>query len=179
MNTRNAIKTIFFSLIFILTAGIAQSQTVKQFKLVSAGFKEGKPVPDKYTCDGENVSPALTWTGAPEKTKSFAIIMDDPDAPMGTFVHWVVYNIPGTMTSLEEKLDIEKIKAKDGLTSFGELGYNGPCPPEGGPHRYIFKIFALDKVVTPKEEMDKEELLKEMKGHILGEATLTGLFRVQ
>lgn len=179
MNTRNAFKTIFFSLIFILTAGIAQSQTAKPFKLVSAGIKEGKPVPDKYTCDGENVSPALTWSGVPAKTKSFAIIMDDPDAPMGTFVHWVLYNVPGTMTSLEEKLDIEKIKAKDGLTSFGEQGYNGPCPPEGGPHRYIFKIFALDKMITPKDEMDKEELLKEMKGHILGEATLTGLFRVQ
>ena len=179
MNTRNAFKTIFFSLIFILTAGIAQSQTAKPFKLVSAGIKEGKPVPDKYTCDGENVSPALTWSGVPAKTKSFAIIMDDPDAPMGTFVHWVLYNVPGTMTSLEEKLDVEKIKAKDGLTSFGEQGYNGPCPPEGGPHRYIFKIFALDKMITPKDEMDKEELLKEMKGHILGEATLTGLFRVQ
>lgn len=179
MNTRNAFKTIFFSLIFILTAGTAQSQTAKPFKLVSAGIKEGKPVPDKYTCDGENVSPALTWSGVPAKTKSFAIIMDDPDAPMGTFVHWVLYNIPGTMTSLEEKLDIEKINAKDGLTSFGEQGYNGPCPPEGGPHRYIFKIFALDKMITQKDEMDKEELLKEMKGHILGEATLKGLFRVQ
>lgn len=179
MNTRNAFKTIFFSLIFILTASIVKSQTAKPFKLVGAGIKEGKPVPDKYTCDGENVSPALTWNGAPANTKSFAIIMDDPDAPMGTFVHWVLYNVPGTMTSLKEKSDFEKIKAKEGLTSFGEQGYNGPCPPEGGPHRYIFKIFALDKMITPKDQMDKEELLKEMKGHILGEASLTALFRVQ
>ena len=104
--------------------------------------------------------------------------MDDPDAPMGTWVHWVIYNIPASVTSLDENLSIEKINAIDGLNSWGEKGYNGPCPP-GGTHHYNFRLYALDKLITPKEAMDKAELLEAMKGHILGETTLTGLFRVE
>lgn len=178
MNTQNAFKTTFFLLIFIFMASISQSQTASNFKLISSAFEEGKPVPAKYTCDGSNVSPALSWSGFPEKTKSFAIIMDDPDAPMGTWIHWVMYNIPGTVTSLEEKLSVAKIKATDGVNSWGDTGYNGPCPPDGA-HRYIFKLYALDKTLNLKEGMDKAELLEAMKGHILSEATLTGLFRVE
>jgi len=178
MNTQNALKTPFFLLIFIFMASISKSQTASNFKLISSAFEEGKPIPAKYTCDSSNVSPALSWSGFPEKTKSFAIIMDDPDAPMGTWVHWVMYNIPGTVTSLEEELNVAKINAIDGLNSWIEKGYNGPCPP-GGTHRYVFKLYALDKTLTPKEGMDKEELLLAMKGHILSEATLTGLFRVE
>jgi Raf kinase inhibitor-like YbhB/YbcL family protein len=159
-------------------AGVSKSQTAGNFKLVSLAFEEGKPIPAKYTCDDANVSPALSWTGAPETTKSFAIIMDDPDAPMGTWVHWVMYNIPGTVSSLEEELSITKINATDGLNSWGEKGYNGPCPP-GGTHHYIFKLYALDKILTPKERMSKDDLLEAMKGHILGETTLTGLFRIE
>ena len=104
--------------------------------------------------------------------------MDDPDAPMGTWVHWVMYNIPGTVTSLEEKKSAEQIKAIDGLNSWEEKGYNGPCPP-GGTHKYNFKLYALDTTLTAKEGMTKDELLEAMKGHILGETTLTGLFRVE
>ncbi|HXH99549.1 MAG TPA: YbhB/YbcL family Raf kinase inhibitor-like protein [Sphingobacteriaceae bacterium] len=177
MNTKNAFKAHFFTLIFIFIASISKSQTAS-FKLISSAFEEGKPIPAKYTCDSSNVSPALSWSGFPEKTKSFAIIMDDPDAPMGTWVHWVMYNIPGTVTSLEEELNIEKIKATDGLNSWGDKGYNGPCPP-GGTHSYVFKLYALDNTLTLKEGMEKDELLQAMKGHILSEATLTGLFRVE
>jgi len=178
MTTQYGVKTPFLLLLLIFIASVSKSQTANNFKLVSSAFQEGKPIPAKYTCDSVNVSPPLSWSGSPEKTKSFAIIMDDPDAPMGTWVHWVIYNIPGTLTSLEEKKGAADIKAIDGLNSWYEKEYNGPCPP-GGTHQYIFKLYALDKTLTPKERMDKDELLEAMKGHILGETTLTGLFRVE
>jgi Raf kinase inhibitor-like YbhB/YbcL family protein len=178
MNTQNTVKTHFLLLIFILIAGISKSQTAGNFKLISSAFGEGKPIPAKYTCDSSNVVPPLSWSGFPEKTRSFAIIMDDPDAPMGIWVHWVIYNIPGTVTSLDEKKSITEIKAIEGLNSWDEKGYNGPCPP-GGTHRYQFKLYALDKTLTTKEGMAKDELLEAMKGHILSEATLTGLFRIE
>ncbi len=168
----------FFLLTLIFMANISKSQTANNFKLISSAFNEGKPIPAKYTCDSTNVSPALSWSGFPEKTKSFAIIMNDPDAPNGDWVHWVMYNIPDTVNSFEEKLDVAKINAIDGLNSWGEKGYNGPCPPDGA-HRYVFKLYALDKILIAKEGMDKEELLQAMKGNILSEATLTGLYRVE
>lgn len=175
MAARNAFKANCLLLIFIFMAGSVNSQIASGFKLVSSAFEEGKLIPAKYTCAGSNVSPTLSWTGAPEKTKSFAIIMDDSDAPMGIWVHWVMYNIEGTVNNLAEKLSVQEIKATDGLNSWGEKGYYGPCPTNA-THRYIFKLYALDKSLTPKETMDKTELLEAMKGHILGEATLTGVF---
>ena len=178
MNNQQAFKTPFFLLVFIFIVSISKSQTASSFKLTSSAFTEGKPIPAKYTCDSANVSPPLSWSGSPEKTKSFAIIMDDPDAPMGTWVHWVIYNIPGTVTSFEEKKGVTEIKAMDGLNSWEEKGYNGPCPP-GGTHHYNFKLYALDKTLPPKDKMTKDELLEAIKGHILGETTLTGLFRVE
>ena len=178
MTTQHVVKTAFLLLVVIFIASVSNSQTASNFKLTSSAFQQGKPIPARYTCDSANVSPPLSWSGSPEKTKSFAIIMDDPDAPMGTWVHWVIYNIPGTVTSLEEKKNITEIKAIEGLNSWYEKGYNGPCPP-GGTHQYIFKLYALDKTLTPKERMDKDELLEAMKGHILSETALTGLFRVE
>jgi Raf kinase inhibitor-like YbhB/YbcL family protein len=175
MNTQNATKAQFFLLIFICMASMSKSQTAGNFTLISSAFEEGKSIPAKFTCDGSNISPPLSWSGFPEKTKSFAIIMDDPDAPMGTWVHWVIYNIPGTTTSFEERKSISQINANGGLNSWDEKGYNGPCPP-GGTHHYHFKLYALDKFLTPKEEMTKAELLEAMKGHILSETRLTGLF---
>ena len=178
MNTQKTVTTPLLLLIFILVAGIARSQTAAPFKLVSTAFEEGKPIPAKYTCDGANVSPQLNWSGAPQGTKSFVLIMNDPDAPMGTWVHWVLYNIPDTATGLSEDLNVVKYTATDGKNSWEETGYNGPCPP-GGAHRYIFKLYALNLPLITKQRMGKEELLEAMKGHILGEATLTGLFRVE
>lgn len=178
MNQKVPSKPYIFLLILMTITSIAKAQTAASFKLISPAFETGKTIPDKYTCDGTNVSPALSWSGFPEKTKSFAIIMDDPDAPMGTWVHWVVYNIPNTVTSLEEKKGAAAIKAIDGLNSWDETGYNGPCPP-GGTHHYHFKLYALDKVLSQTKSLTKDELLDAMKGHMLGEATLTGLFRVR
>jgi Raf kinase inhibitor-like YbhB/YbcL family protein len=176
MKPNASFKSIFFLLIFVFTAGISKSQTTTKFKLTSTAFEEGKLIPARYTCDSTNVSPALGWSGFPEKTKSFAIIMDDPDAPMGIWVHWVIYNIPSTVTQLKEKNAAAEIKAIDGINSWDEKGYNGPCPP-GGSHHYEFKLYALDKLLIETKAMTKEELLNEMKGHVLGEVTLTGIFR--
>jgi Raf kinase inhibitor-like YbhB/YbcL family protein len=175
MNNRFTAKTHFLLLIFIFMASVSQSQTGNGFKLTSLAFEEGKPIPAKYTCNGENVSPALSWSGVPKTTKCFAIIMDDPDAPMGTWVHWVMYNIPDTVIRLKESLSVKQINAVEGVNSANEMGYYGPCPP-GGTHRYVFKLYALDKLLPQKERMGKEELLEAMKGHILSETTLTGLF---
>ena len=177
MNTQKTFTTPLLLLIFILVAGIARSQTAGSFKLVSSTFEEGKSIPAKYTCDGANVSPQLNWSGAPQNTKSFALIMEDPNAPMGTWVHWALYNIPDTATHLGEDLNVIKLTAIDGKNSWEETGYNGPCP--GGTHRYIFKLYALNQPLTTKQGMGKEELLEAMKGHVLGEARLTGLFRVE
>lgn len=176
MNSHNSVRTLFLLFVFIFSASVSNAQTQSNFKLVSTAFEEGKPIPAKYTCDGDNVLPPFSWSGVPKNTKSFALIMDDPDAPMGTWVHWVLYNIPGTVTSFDEKKPAGQINATDGLNSWNEKGYSGPCPPDG-THRYHFKLYALDKTLTSKDGMTKEELLEAMKGHILGETTLTGLFR--
>ena len=149
-----------------------------EINLTSAAFKEGEFIPKKYTCDGENVSPPLEWGGIPTTAKSIAIICDDPDAPMGTWVHWVTFNIPPTVNSLSEKLPSSKI-LEDGTTQgnndFRKIGYGGPCPP-GGIHRYFFKIYALDKRIELAPGATKAELLNEMSGHILGEGKLMGRY---
>jgi Raf kinase inhibitor-like YbhB/YbcL family protein len=173
MNQKRFIKKhLLLSLIFLAFASALSAQG--KFKLTSAAFENGKAIPAKYTCVDENILPALSWSNVPKGTKSFAIIMDDPDAPMGTWVHWVIYNIPGNLTSLREGAGAADIKANDGLNSWDEKGYNGPCPPNG-THRYIFKIFALDKVFVISD-MTKDRLLDAMKGHILDQAQLNGTF---
>ncbi|MBC8054733.1 MAG: YbhB/YbcL family Raf kinase inhibitor-like protein [Sphingobacteriaceae bacterium] len=177
MNHREAYNAILLLLIFIFIASISKSQTPSNFKLISSAFEEGKPIPAKYTCDSSNISPPLSWSGFPEKTKSFAIIMDDPDASV-TWVHWVVYNIPGTITTLQEKKNVSEINAIEGLNSWEEKGYSGPCPPSGS-HRYNFKLYALNKLITQTEKLTKAELLEVMKDHILSETTLTGMFRIE
>lgn len=147
-------------------------------KLINSAFKDGESIPAKYTCDGKDVSPPLSWSGAPEGTKSFALICDDPDAPMGTWVHWVIYNIPDSVTSLPEGVPTNKSVMGDvlqGITDFRRIGYGGPCPP-GGTHRYYFKIYALDTVLTLPAGATKSELLKAMEGHILAEGQMMGRY---
>jgi len=144
----------------------------------STAFKEGEFIPKKYTCDGENVSPPLEWNGIPAATKSIALICDDPDAPMGTWVHWVVFNIPASANKLNEKISSHKVLedgTAQGNNDFRKIGYGGPCPP-GGIHRYFFKIYALDKRVELAPGAIKKELIKEMEGHILAEGKLMGKY---
>ncbi len=147
-------------------------------KITSAAFKEGEPIPAQNTCDGKNLSPALSWSGIPVGTKSLALICDDPDAPSGTWVHWVMYNIPPEITELSEGVPNNKVlpnKAIQGINDSSKLGYSGPCPP-GGTHRYFFKIYALKCLLSLEPGASKKELVKTMEGHILDQGQLMGKY---
>ena len=139
---------------------------------------EGK-IPAKYTCDGVNVSPALEWGQAPEGVKSYALICDDPDAPVGTWVHWVYYDIPAETKGLPENVAPDKkppTGGKQGVNDFRKIGYGGPCPP-GGTHRYFFKLYVLDVVLELAGGATKQQLLDAMEGHILAQTQLMGLYK--
>ena len=150
-----------------------------EIKLTSSAFEDGGMIPARYTCDGENISPPLEWDGVPDGTKSIAIICDDPDAPGGMWVHWVLFDLPASTKELEENIDDDETLTcgtRQGITDFGGVGYGGPCPPSG-THRYYFKLYALDKKLDVVSLLDKEHLLKEMAGHILGEGSLMGKYK--
>jgi len=148
--------------------------------LKSTAFSPGGMIPAKYSCDGTDVSPPLSWDNAPSGTKSFALICDDPDAPMGTWVHWVFYDIPLTVTSLSEHIETTGTPSsggRQGLNDFRKIGYGGPCPPSG-VHRYYFKLYALDTILNlPAGTTTKAQLLKAMTGHILTQAQLLGKYK--
>ncbi len=148
-------------------------------KLTSSAFEEGGMIPSKYTCDGRDISPPLTWDNVPGKTESIAVICDDPDAPMGTWVHWVLFNLPAEKRELAENVPDDETLPDDtrqGVTDFVSTGYGGPCPPSG-THRYFFRIYALDIPVDIVSIADKETLLKAMAGHILAEGQLMGKYK--
>lgn len=148
-------------------------------KLTSSAFEDGGMIPSKYTCDGQDISPPLSWDNVPEKTEGIAIICDDPDAPMGTWVHWVLFNLPAEKRELAENVpDDETLPdgTRQGITDFGTTGYGGPCPPSG-THRYFFKIYALDIPIDIVSIVDKKTLLKAMAGHILAEGQLMGKYK--
>jgi Raf kinase inhibitor-like YbhB/YbcL family protein len=148
-------------------------------EIKSSAFGSGEMIPAKYTCDGADFSPPLDWSGSPAGTKSFALVCDDPDAPMGTWVHWVIFDIPPSATMLAEGVTREKELpggGTQGINDFRKIGYGGPCPP-GGTHRYFFKLYALDAMLGLKPGITKDQLLKAMRGHILAEAQLMGTYR--
>jgi len=150
-------------------------------KVTSSAFAEGGLIPAKYTCDGSDISPPLRWDNVPKGTKSIALISDDPDAPMGTWVHWVMFNLPADTRELTENIPADEILpngARQGITDFGRLGYGGPCPPSGA-HRYFFKLYALDTQIEPAGITDKPKLLKAMEGHIIGQGQLVGKYKRQ
>ena len=147
-------------------------------KVTSTAFKDGEIIPKQYTCDGNDISPPLTWSGAPQETKSIALICDDPDAPVGTWVHWVMYDIPASVRELAEGAKSLPAGAKQGINDFRKLDYGGPCPP-GGTHRYFFKVYALDTMLNIREGASKAELLKAMEGHIVGQGQLIGRYKRQ
>jgi len=153
----------------------------ERMQLTTTAFKSGTAIPKKFT--GEDVSPPLAWTGVPAGTQSFALIMEDPDAPPGTWVHWVLYDLPGTLRELKENTPkTETLKnggthgACWGVDRFDRVGYYGPCPPPGKPHRYYFRIYALDTVLKWPPKKTAAELRQAMKGHILGEGELMGTY---
>ena len=141
-------------------------------------FKDGGSIPDKYTCDGEDISPPLSWSGAPNQTETYALIVDDPDAPIGIFTHWVIFNIPASESGLQENTpNIDKLPngAVQGRNDFGRRGYGGPCPPSG-THRYQFHLYAIDAQLNLLPGASKRDVLKAIKEHILAKAELTGLY---
>ncbi len=157
----------------------AKGGTKMTIRISSTVFKEGELIPKKYTCDGENISPPLAWTSVPSGTKSLALIADDPDAPRGTWVHWVLFNIPADAKELSENIPPRSILnngARHGTNDFREIGYGGPCPPSG-THRYFFKLYALNAVLALESGATKAQVLKAMEGHILGEGQLMGKYK--
>ena len=148
-------------------------------ELTSTAFGNGERIPVRFTGDGEDVSPPLAWSGAPEGTKSFAIICDDPDAPRGTWTHWVAFNLSPSLHVLTE--DVPKHVtladgASQGTNDFGRSGYGGPAPPPGKPHRYFFRLYAADEILPIKAGASKAQLLSALKGHTLAEAELMGTY---
>lgn len=143
----------------------------EQFTITSPAFENGTMIPKKFTCQGDDVNPPLMMTGIPAGTQTLALIVDDPDAPGGMWVHWVVYNIPS-----QEKINEDTVPGELGYNDFGRVRYGGPCPPSG-THRYFFKLYALDSVIPVKPRMTKAELLKAMEGRVLAQAEMIGLYR--
>lgn len=156
------------------------SSQAASFKITSSDFTHKSVIPIKFTCDGANKAPRLQWHGAPSNTKSFVFICDDPDAPAGTWVHWVVYNIPASKTDLSYITDrTQKLSdgTMQGSNSWPHVGYDGPCPPEGhGIHHYHFKLYALDAVLNLKPGATKQEVEAAMKKHILAHTEIVGLY---
>ncbi len=147
--------------------------------LTSSAFAEGETIPVRYTCDGEDLSPPLAWSSPPAETRSFALVCDDPDAPVGTWDHWIVFSLSGDMTSLPEgvttKSDLGK-SVRHGQNSWRRTGYGGPCPPPGEPHRYFFRLYALSEPVELPDKATKQELLQAMAPLILSTAELMGTY---
>jgi Raf kinase inhibitor-like YbhB/YbcL family protein len=177
---------ILFSALVLVGSGCVgapatapQGETLMSIQISSAAFREGSAIPKKYTCDGEDVSPSLAWSGIPTAAKSLALIVDDPDAPVGVWVHWVIYNLLPTLTGLPE--GVSKTPSVQGLglqgsNDFRKTGYNGPCPPRGKPHRYFFKLYALDSALDLKAGVTKADVEKAMKGHILASGQTIGTY---
>ncbi len=160
------------------TTSWAESETMDNsghFVLKSTAFAEGQSIPKTYTCDGKKISPPLSWEGTPEKTKTLVLIVEDPNAPGGTWNHWVVYNIPSDEKQLAENVPTGNSIAF-GRNSWGEVGYGPPCPP-GKEHHYVFKLYALDQSLTLKKNPQYTVVENAMKNHILAEATLSGTYK--
>jgi Raf kinase inhibitor-like YbhB/YbcL family protein len=169
---------IGLSLIFCVrtSAGAAQDPSLT---LTSSAFQNAGAIPERYTCSGHNESPELMWTGVPDGTRSFVLILDDPDAPMGTFTHWVAYNLSATTKVLPEGMPALALvgNGEQGLNGRGEIGYTGPCPPPGKPHHYHFRLYALDEKLELKAEATAQQVEALMKGHVLAQTELVGVFQ--
>jgi len=150
------------------------------FILKSSCLKEGEMIDEKYTCDGIDISIPLNWSDPPEGTKSFALTADDPDAPSGTWVHWIVFDLPADARGLAEGVPPRKILdngAKQGVNDFRRVGYGGPCPPTGPAHRYVFTLYALNRKIELDAGLTKHDLLRAIRGHVLAQAQLVGIYK--
>ena len=159
---------------------MSTDRSAGQIQLASSAFAYGDKIPVRYTCEGNDISPPLQWTGAPVETRSCALIMDDPDAPRGTWVHWVLFNLPGgTVELLPAVPTLPELPsgARHGRTTAGDMGYAGPCPPPGNPHRYFFRLYALDIMLNLPPGATRQELEQAMDQHILAQGTLMGTYQ--
>jgi len=181
MTLKPVLSFLLGTVLVLSAAGYpAQGGKTMAFEVKSAAFAQGADIARKFTCDGQDVSPALSWSQPPKGTQSFALIMDDPDAPVGTWVHWVLYDLPATARELPEGAPRERelaSGARQGNNSWNRTGYGGPCPPPGPAHRYFFKLYALDAKTNLKPGATKAELEKDMQGHILAQAELIGHYK--
>ncbi len=147
--------------------------------VVSEAFEGGGLIPVRYTCDGEDISPPIHWSGIPQGTRSLSLVCEDPDAPAGTWIHWVVFDIPPGLDGFREAVPGVKTLeggAKQGLNDFHRIGYGGPCPPRGS-HRYFFRLYALDTIIPLEAGATREELMKAMEGHVIADGVLMGRYR--
>jgi Raf kinase inhibitor-like YbhB/YbcL family protein len=181
----NTAKRALFTLFLVATLAAQQpnpskvGQSFMTFTLTSPVFASGDSIPNPYTCQGADISPALTWSGQSIQAMSLALVVDDPDAPAGTWVHWLIWNIPATTNLLPENISKQErlgTGAMQGRNDFGKVGYNGPCPPPGHTHRYFFRLYALDVKLTLAPGTKRKELDAAMEGHILAQAEYMGTF---
>ena len=174
-------KKIFIVLVCLFfhnNSGYAISKT-SALEIKSPAFENNGIIPKQYSCDGINISPPLSWSNIPEGAKSLALILDDPDAPTGTWVHWIIYNMPPASKGLQEGvIPIQEMahETKQGINDFKKIGYGGPCPPSG-THRYLFKLYALDTKLTLKSGATKKQLENAIKGHIILQGELIGKYK--
>lgn len=171
----NRLIICLFMFLIISTGGEAIA-----LELNSPSFNNDEYIPRRYSCQGEDVSPELIWSGLPKEAKSLALICEDPDAPVGTWVHWVIYDMPVSLKGLPEGVEAKEILkngVKQGVNDFRKIGYGGPCPPSGGAHRYYFKLYCLDAELNLKPGLSKKELLSAMEGHVIEEIELICLYR--
>ena len=147
------------------------------FSLTSTAFISDSTIPKQYSCDGKDISPQLSWTDSPDKTQSFAFILSDPDAPGGTFYHWILYDLPKNTTNLSEGISQLPANAQTGKNSWNNIAYRGPCPPKGATHHYIFTLYALDTMLHLDSGASADMLLVAMQNHILGQAELRATFQ--
>ena len=184
----NYTQHYFLAAIFVLVNGLANTQecgaeprggAAMQLKLKSPDFASGEMIPIQFTCDGADSSPTLEWSDPPGGTKSFALIVDDPDAPVGNWVHWVVFDLPANLRTLARNVPKKEEMAdgsRQGRNDFGKIGYGGPCPPPGAPHRYFFRIYALDMKLSLKPGATKKDVETAKQGHVLAEGEWMGRF---
>jgi Raf kinase inhibitor-like YbhB/YbcL family protein len=176
MNYLRSISLFIGLSALVLSTGCGQEQVVPEaeggidmIQIKSTVFEEGDTIPRVYTCDDQNISPPLSWTGVPQGSISLVLIMDDPDAPSGTFDHWILYNLPPDLTGLSQD---NRSVGTEGKNGFGRVGYGGPCPPRGSNHRYFIKLYALDIAIELKAGASKTQVEHAMQGHILAQGQL-------
>jgi len=169
------LKWFFLTSLFFAIPAYADT-TPPAFTATSTAFLDKGVLPQLYTCDGKNISPEVAWTNPPGKTQTFAIVLSDPDAPKGTFYHWILYNIPAKTAEIPEDLTQPPTGVSIGINDFHKTGYNGPCPPKDTTHSYLITLYALDNQITPANDMNGKKILAAIKGHVIQSTVLTAVF---